>query len=124
LEDIPYAIMDLNRPHGRLLNQDEDQRIETIHTLKWVSKNLSILRSMLTCANPKCATANKYFFHEKPRDEYCCDRCKAQAKEGRLMQRLISSGKYPEYKRSDEARQRMSDAAYGRWARKRGEATL
>ena len=121
LEDIPYTIMYLAGHYGRFLY--EDQRIETIDTLKWVSKNPGILRSMLTCANPNCVTADKYFFREHPRDRYCCDRCKAIMKEDRNMTRLIIGGNYHAPKRSEEARQRMSDAAYKRWARERRRAT-
>lgn len=121
LEDIPYTIMYLASHYGRF--QYEDQRIETINTLRWLAKHADILRSMLVCANPSCTTAHKYFFRENPRDQYCCDRCKEIMKEDRKMTRLIGSGKYREYKRSQLSRDKMSEAAKARWERVRGKAT-
>jgi hypothetical protein len=93
--------------------------IYTLKLLYWLRRNVGSLK---VCGNPECDTGKRYFLRVHSNDKYCCVQCAQTAKELRQQQRDIELNKPPkEFKRSAEARHRMSVSARRRWERERAK---
>jgi hypothetical protein len=96
---------------------DFDRTPRLLEACRWLCKNLRKLR---VCENAGCAGISRYFFRRWTNNKYCSDTCAVQAQVLRRMERRKRNPQKV-FKRSENARQRMSQSAKKRWERFRKE---
>jgi len=82
---------------------------------RWLRKHVGKLK---VCENPKCEQLTTYFLRRWNNNKYCSDKCSQDA-DGVRRKELLKSMPPKPFKRSPEARNRMSESAKRRWAKHR-----
>jgi hypothetical protein len=86
----------------------------------WLGKHLNNLK---VCQNPQCEQLTKYFVHGWGNRKYCSPSCSQEA--DKLRRQSQSQTRPPKaFKRSPEARERMSQSATERWEQVRNASGL
>ena len=100
--------------------QSEARRERLLGVCQWLGKHIGKLK---VCENPTCGQMTTYFLRKGNNTKYCSKQC-GQDTEGVKRQERLKSMPPKQFKRSPEARERMSQSATKRWARQRQESGL
>ena len=84
---------------------------QLVKTYEWLHENIARIR---ICGNPECKNSGKYFFRRWNNNKYCSVPCNERTHELRRLQRQHEEPPKP-FKRSPEARLKMSQSAKKRW---------
>jgi hypothetical protein len=100
--------------------QSEARRERLLGACQWLRKHIGKLK---VCENPKCQQLTMYFVRRWSNNRYCSDRCSQDVDEVRRTE-LLKRVPPKHFKRSKEARDRMSRSAIRRWERERAVSGL
>jgi len=98
-----------------LRERNEDRLRRLSGACHWLRKNVEKLK---VCENTRCEQLTKYFVRRWNNHKYCSDSCVQEADELRRQEQSKTKPR-KHFKRSSEARERMSQSATERWARDR-----
>jgi hypothetical protein len=120
LTDANYRIEQLSTHYYRTycldLRDRNEARLKRLSgACHWLKKYVEKLK---VCENPQCEQLTKYFVRRQNNQKYCSDLCVQEAAELRWHEQSKTKPRR-HFKRSSEARERMSQSATERWARER-----